>query len=277
MVFFSKSGIPPKRIPPVFFFPRQLNHQFPPSSIMKKIQTNKATHVKTLVQLQLTASWLLFVEVKASMVVFFFSRTKTYFSMCVWDQVPHVKLHPTKLPFSVESTCLLETLGNQGRLLRHPQSLQWCLEKAPVSARATHSCHLSPVWQCQKIEGKLNEHVEHRRIFEVFSFERYRGKNTLTASNQVPKKMRKRFHLLSNNAADQCRKSGRWSGLCSWIAEKDVKNVFVLWELTPETIKGPQNLIQFQPISGQFFSQVKKSDRLVFHGFSYSLPGISSC
>lgn len=51
---------------------------------MKKIQTNKATHVKTLVQLQLTVSQrLLFVELTESMVVIFFSRRKTVFNVYV--------------------------------------------------------------------------------------------------------------------------------------------------------------------------------------------------
>ena len=184
---------------------------------MKKIQTNKATHVKTLAQLQLIVSRpttdakrLLFVELTESKVVIFQQNKNTVLG------------------------CLLETPLETKGFLRHPQSLQWYLEKAPVSARATHSCHFSPVgteWTCLRTS----------QDFRSFLLWTVPEKNTHW---QLPtKKSQKRWEngstcwatMLQTNVA----KVADGQDYAPDITKIRCGTVFVVWELTLRRQQAP--------------------------------------
>ena len=93
------------------------------------------------------------------------------------------------------------------------------------------------------------------------------GKNTLTASNpRSPKKDEKTVPP----AEQQCCRpmSQKWPMVRTMLLncwKTDVKNVFVLWELTPETIKGPQKLI---PIPTYQWPVFQPSEKIWQVGFS---------
>lgn len=94
--------------------------------------------------------------------------------------------------------------------------------------------------------------------------------------------MTKRFHLLSNNAADQCRKSGRWSGLCSWHCfKKDVEKVGNRFWLCGNWPLRRQQAPTFNPFYSNLlvacFSATWKIWQVGFSRVSYRLCGFSSC
>lgn len=136
--------------------------------------------------------------------------------------------------------CLLENPLETKGFLRHPQSLQWYLEKVPVSARATHSCHFSPVgwkteWTClrtwQDFRSFLLWNVpgkKHIGSFQPRSPQKD-DKTVPPAEQQCCRPMSQKWPMVRTMLLTLLKKRCGKSG----------KQVLVVWELAPETTTGP--------------------------------------